>query len=306
MEYKLEMVVFPPVPPATMNHTLLSFNNIWADSTTFQSLSVIRRVLSVVTTQTYLFSKFQFCTQFKALFLPSPKGWPSLRSECFPSRHPSSREMCSESSVPSPSSIFQAKVHRCAGRLRGSRGWHIILAACDVDSYWSFLSSWVRFSLLLGSSLTQKVEAVFLGRCCISLHLCPWLRMPSERGQLWLHVVSASGPCLQPSCQMGHPLTRCHLISPKTHASHSAFSTSPVEPQEPWKSSPRPSMWHGGYFLCLLRFLTLQSLLYQLWQTSRARKKAGTNFTFTYALTPATHVKLSSFLSTFSSTPCQR
>lgn len=41
------MVLFSPVPPArcaTKHHTLLSLSNIWVDSTTFQSLSVIRRV----------------------------------------------------------------------------------------------------------------------------------------------------------------------------------------------------------------------------------------------------------------------
>lgn len=44
----------------------------------------------------------------------------------------------------------------------------------------------------------------------------------------------------------GSSPTRCHLIRPKTHSSHSALFTSPVEPQKPWKSFSRPFMWGRG------------------------------------------------------------
>lgn len=130
MGYKLEMDVFFPVPPATVNHTLLLLNNMWIDSTTSQSRSVIRRVpfQYLRLKPIYLLNSSSASKLFSFHILragpASGRGWEgagALVGSCS-SPHPLVREeMCSGSSVPPPSSIFQAKVRQCVGRLRAER-----------------------------------------------------------------------------------------------------------------------------------------------------------------------------------------
>lgn len=149
------MVLFSPVPPArcaTKHHTLLSLSNIWVDSTTFQSLSVIRRVsFQFLRFRPIYFLDSCFSSSLNRSLFHLPRASPASGQvgaqreqrpwSAFPPLHaPGREETRSASRVPPPFPTSQASVSQCFGaeRVRSMR-WRGLTsqASClgEADSF---------------------------------------------------------------------------------------------------------------------------------------------------------------------------